>query len=125
MIGLTPRQAELFAFIRQQIGAGQVPSLSEMAAHMKTESKSGVHAMLVALEERGLIRRLHNRARAIELIGDPWQLSQAKVALLNTYCEFVGRTQADVIGEALTFFFVTHARDVESALREKRLPHGQ
>lgn len=81
MIGLTRKQSNCLAFIKRHIAdAGVPPSFQEIADHMDLRSKSGVHRIIMALEERGLIRRLRHRARAIEVIdptqGDLWFLSQ-------------------------------------------------
>lgn len=68
--GVTSRQRDLLAFIRSRIESdGVAPSFDEMCVHVGVSSKSGIHRMLSALEERGLIVRLPNRARAIALTG--------------------------------------------------------
>jgi repressor LexA len=69
MIGLTGKQAELLSYLRGQAVAGLCPSFEEMKDATGLRSKSGVHRMIRALEERGHIRRLPNRARAIEVVG--------------------------------------------------------
>lgn len=69
MIGLTRQQADLLAFIKAYTAQhGVCPSYQEMQAAAGLKSKSGIPRMLAALEERGRIRRLHNRARAIEVV---------------------------------------------------------
>lgn len=69
-MGLTRRQRELYEFLKTTIAAtGTAPSISEMAAHFGVAGRSNIHGIVVALEERGLIRRFPNRARAIEIIG--------------------------------------------------------
>ena len=61
MMGLTPRQADCLAFIRERLGAGQVaPSYEEIAAHLGIV-KSNAHRMVHALAERGHIRMIRNR----------------------------------------------------------------
>lgn len=66
--GLTSRQRELLMFIRSHIGEhGIAPSYDEMMAAIGLASKSGVHRLVKALEERGYISRLPDRARAITL----------------------------------------------------------
>lgn len=71
-IGLTSRQRRLLAFIAAEVEAGHSPpSFDEMAAHMGLASKSGIHRLISALEERGHVRRLRNRARAIALTSGP------------------------------------------------------
>lgn len=74
MIGLTQAQAELLYYVRQHIEYhnGVAPSFEDMKQHLGLASKSGVHRLIVALEERGFIRRLPNRARALEVLdGNP------------------------------------------------------
>lgn len=67
---LTPRQKELLDYIRAYIDElGYSPSFDEMKAAVGLKSKSGIHRLLAALEERGFIRKLPHRARAIELVG--------------------------------------------------------
>lgn len=71
MMSLTPREAELLFFLRERIEAhGVAPSFDEMRVHLGLSAKSGVHRLLSGLEERGRIRRLPNRARAIEVIPE-------------------------------------------------------
>lgn len=67
---LTHRQKELLDFIRTRLAeAGVSPSFEEMKSALGLHSKSGVHRMVLALEERGFISRLPDRARAIEVIS--------------------------------------------------------
>ena len=69
MISLTTAQAEALAFIESAIEEDEVaPSCEEIKQHLGLSSKSGVHRILTALEERGRIRRMKNRARAIEIV---------------------------------------------------------
>ena len=69
---LTPKQHELIRFIQQRLEeTGISPSFEEMKAALDLKSKSGVHRLISALEERGFIRRLPNRARALEVIKLP------------------------------------------------------
>lgn len=68
-MGMTAKQRALFEFITDYSEAhGICPSFEEMKDHLGLRSKSGVHRMVVALEERGLIIRMPNRARAIGLV---------------------------------------------------------
>ncbi|BCW89987.1 LexA repressor [Alphaproteobacteria bacterium SO-S41] len=68
--GMTPKQRDLLLFIGDYYKQHQVaPSFGEMAEALSLKSKSGVHRLLSALEERGQLRRLHFRARAIEIVG--------------------------------------------------------
>ena len=69
---LTRKQYELLRFISERLKeAGVPPSFDEMKDALDLRSKSGIHRLITALEERGFIRRLPNRARAIEVIKMP------------------------------------------------------
>ena len=69
---LTSKQHELLLFIRDRLGSdGISPSFDEMREALDLKSKSGVHRLISALEERGFIRRLPNRARALEILKLP------------------------------------------------------
>jgi repressor LexA len=69
---LTRKQFELLRFIHERLTeAGVPPSFEEMKDALDLRSKSGIHRLITALEERGFIRRLPNRARAIEVIKLP------------------------------------------------------
>ena len=69
---LTAKQHELLNFIHQRLSAtGVSPSFDEMREALDLKSKSGVHRLVSALEERQFIRRLPNRARALEVVKMP------------------------------------------------------
>ncbi|MGB1007200.1 MAG: transcriptional repressor LexA, partial [Thalassobaculaceae bacterium] len=71
---LTRKQQELLRFIEARLDAdGVSPSFEEMKAALDLKSKSGIHRLITALEERGFIRRLPHRARALEVLkrADP------------------------------------------------------
>ena len=69
---LTRKQHELLCFIHDRLGeTGVSPSFEEMKDALDLKSKSGVHRLISALEERGFIRRLPNRARALEVLRMP------------------------------------------------------
>lgn len=69
---LTAKQRELLLFIDSRLKDGGVsPSFDEMREALDLKSKSGVHRLISALEERGFIRRLPNRARALEVVKLP------------------------------------------------------
>jgi repressor LexA len=69
---LTAKQHELLNFIHQRLSAtGVSPSFDEMREALDLKSKSGVHRLISALEERQFIRRLPNRARALEVVKMP------------------------------------------------------
>jgi repressor LexA len=69
---LTRKQLELLMFINERLKeSGVPPSFDEMKDALDLRSKSGIHRLITALEERGFIRRLPNRARALEIIKLP------------------------------------------------------
>ena len=74
---LTRKQHELLLFINDRLGqSGVSPSFDEMKDALGLKSKSGIHRLISGLEERGFIRRLPHRARALEVTGLPDALSQ-------------------------------------------------
>lgn len=69
---LTAKQHELLRFIQRKLEeTGISPSFEEMKEALDLKSKSGVHRLISALEERGFLRRLPNRARALEVLREP------------------------------------------------------
>ena len=69
---LTRKQHELLMFIHERLKeSGIPPSFDEMKEALDLASKSGIHRLITALEERGFIRRLPNRARALEVLRLP------------------------------------------------------
>jgi repressor LexA len=69
---LTKKQSELLRFIHERLKeTGVPPSFDEMKEALDLRSKSGIHRLIIALEERGFIRRLPNRARALEVLRLP------------------------------------------------------
>src|SRR5436305_12847293 len=69
---LTRKQSELLTYIQDRLKeSGVSPSFEEMKDALALKSKSGVHRLISALEERGFIRRLPNRARALEELRMP------------------------------------------------------
>jgi len=77
---LTAKQRELLLFIDDRLKeSGVSPSFDEMREALDLKSKSGVHRLISALEERGFIRRLPNRARALEVVKLPETRSTATV----------------------------------------------
>src|ERR1700744_5394151 len=69
---LTKKQHELLRFIHERLKEQGVPtSFDEMKEALDLRSKSGIHRLIMALEERGFIRRLPNRARALEVVRMP------------------------------------------------------
>ena len=69
---LTRKQLELLLFINERLKEeGVPPSFEEMKGALNLQSKSGVHRLIVALEERGFLKRMPNRARALEVLKLP------------------------------------------------------
>jgi repressor LexA len=82
---LTSKQRELLLFVQDRLGkTGVSPSFDEMREALELKSKSGVHRLISALEERGFIRRLPNRARALEVLKLPDASSPAATAAPRT-----------------------------------------
>ncbi len=78
---LTQKQKELLLFINDRMRAdGVPPSFDEMKDALELKSKSGIHRLITALVERGFIRRLPHRARAIEVLKLPENASSAASA---------------------------------------------
>ena len=76
---LTKKQMELLNFINKRMKRdGVPPSFDEMKEALDLRSKSGIHRLITALEERGFIRRLAHRARAIEIVKLPEPLLETK-----------------------------------------------
>src|SRR3546814_9852822 len=73
---LTRKQHELLVFIQKRIeDTGVSPSFDEMKDALDLKSKSGIHRLITALEERGFIRRLAHRARALEVLRSAEQMA--------------------------------------------------
>lgn len=78
---LTAKQRELLLFIDLRLKENGIsPSFDEMREALELKSKSGVHRLISALEERGFIRRLPNRARALEVVKLPETRSPATIS---------------------------------------------
>ena len=76
---LTRKQLDLLEFIHKRLSKdGVPPSFDEMKIALDLRSKSGIHRLITALEERGFIRRLAHRARAIEIVKLPESLETSK-----------------------------------------------
>ncbi len=74
---LTAKQKELLMFIHERLKeSGVPPSFDEMKEALDLKSKSGIHRLITALEERGFLRRLPHRARAMEIVRLPDSMVQ-------------------------------------------------
>ena len=91
---LTRKQRELLLFIERKLKDDQVcPSFEEMKSALNLKSKSGIHRLVSALEERGFIRRLVNKARALEVIKSASDTTETKSnSLLNDRIKTKGFT---------------------------------
>ena len=79
---LTKKQHELLIFISERLAeSGVSPSFEEMKEALNLKSKSGIHRLISGLEERGFIKRLAHRARALEVVKLPEALAAAAPAL--------------------------------------------
>ena len=77
---LTRKQVQLLEFIQKRMTTeGVPPSFDEMKDALDLRSKSGIHRLITALEERGFIRRLPHRARALEIIRLPENMAAAGI----------------------------------------------
>jgi repressor LexA len=81
---LTAKQQELLVFIQQRLDASGIsPSFEEMKEALGLKSKSGIHRLISALEERGFLHRLPNRARALEVTRLPDALKAENAVMRN------------------------------------------
>lgn len=82
---LTRKQHDLICFIQDRLSeSGVSPSFEEMKEALSLKSKSGVHRLISALEERGYLRRLPNRARALEVLKVPERAEPKRAAPART-----------------------------------------
>ncbi|PZX17739.1 repressor LexA [Palleronia aestuarii] len=96
---LTRKQLQLLNFINKRVQRdGVPPSFDEMKEALDLRSKSGIHRLITALEERGFIRRLAHRARAIEIVKLPelMETSAAASARQDDAATAPGRSDGDV-----------------------------
>jgi repressor LexA len=96
---LTKKQHELLMFIHERIKeTGVSPSFDEMKEALDLASKSGIHRLITALEERGFIRRLAHRARALEVMKLPEQATtgapRGRAGFTPAVIEGGGRSQS-------------------------------
>lgn len=103
--GLTPNLYVLLDYISGFMArnGGIAPSFDDMRMHLGLRSKSGVHRMIARLEERGLIRRLQHRARAIEIVRPAHAVSLPNDvdAVVQIAAEREGITPAAYIAKAV------------------------
>ncbi|MEH6676156.1 LexA family protein [Phenylobacterium sp.] len=101
MISLTAKQAELLAFIKSYMAEnkGLAPSTEEMREACGLASKSGVNRLLNGLEERRVIRRMHFRARAIQVLT-PASTARSTTDIADLVCTLAFAAKAN--GEVIT-----------------------
>ena len=76
---ITRKQLELFNYIHREVtNSGVAPSFDEMKEALNLKSKSGIHRLISGLEERGFIKKLSHRARAIEILKYPAGFTETK-----------------------------------------------
>lgn len=92
---LTAKQRLLLDYLIRYIDEYQTaPSFDEMAGALNLQSKSGAHRLIQALEERGFIRRIPHRARAIEILRRPGERSRSPADDAHAFVDFVLRQVA-------------------------------
>lgn len=121
---LTEKQKEVLLFIDKFTRKnGYSPSYDEILEPMGLESKSGIHRIVSALEERGFIRRLANKARAIEVLKLPPDLettAKTKQAAIENY----KKGYLDAWVAAVSFVASNHPETVEQMAGLPALPIG-
>ena len=109
---LTAKQHELIRFIQTRLEeTGISPSFEEMKEALDLKSKSGVHRLISALEERGFIRRLPNRARALEVLKTPEEAVSSPRAR-NAVAASAPSAANDLVGAATSARAPQPANDV-------------
>jgi len=105
---LTSKQRDLLLFIHQRLQEnGVAPSFDEMKDALNLKSKSGIHRLIGALEERKFIRRLPNRARALEII----RLPENEPTANNVFtADFVNKPATETISDPGTMDIPLHGR---------------
>src|SRR5881397_3943952 len=95
---LTAKQHELLLFIDNRLKeSGVSPSFDEMREALELKSKSGVHRLISALDERGFIRRLPNRARALEVVKLPEMRPSATVTPIRPIASAAANDTMEII----------------------------
>lgn len=99
---LTRKQKELLLLIRDRIASeGVTPSFDEMKAALGLRSKSGIHRLITGLEERGFIKRLPHRARALEILRMP-EGGESKIGQATKAVRAVVEEVADAVRASVT-----------------------
>lgn len=91
---LTRKQHQLLMFIHKRLQeTGGSPSFDEMKNAMRLKSKSGIHRLVISLEERGFVRRLPHRARALEVVRLPDDATAGDAPIRNRKVEALRRKE--------------------------------
>lgn len=104
MMGLTRKQQEVFRYLVEYFdNSGRAPSYGEIAKHLRITSRSVVMRHLDELMARGYIRRIPNKARAIEILGQPSsvRLTSQVNEMLVRYAKREGVKPETVVAEAI------------------------
>lgn len=103
---LTRKQHELLTFINESLETtGIAPSYDEMKDAVRLKSKSGIHRLITALEERGFIRRLPKRARAIEVVKLSREAERARAGGSNVvHADFAGARGGEIAAVAVPLY---------------------
>ena len=124
---LTRKQHELLMYIHERIKeTGVSPSFDEMKDALDLASKSGIHRLITALEERGFLRRLPHRARALEVTKLPEQATAAAYLHATMFTSQVLEDYSDALAEVTPlenprFFYLDSGSEaVETALKFAR-----
>ena len=81
---LTKKQKELYDYLKNYISSNEIsPSFEEMKSAVNLKSKSGIHRLITSLEERGFIKRLKHKARAMEIINKDIKENSASTDSIN------------------------------------------
>ena len=98
---ITRKQLELFNYIHREVtNSGVAPSFDEMKEALNLKSKSGIHRLISGLEERGFIKKLSHRARAIEILKYPAGFNETKgpsnnVTMIDRNKPFTGTSDSN------------------------------
>jgi repressor LexA len=101
---LTKKQKELFVYLRDYISSNDIsPSFEEMKNAVNLKSKSGIHRLITSLEQRGYIKRLKHKARAMEITKELQNNSSTVTSLENSFLNIplVGSIAAGEAVEAI------------------------
>src|SRR5215813_9441987 len=84
-MAVTPRQRQVYEFISRHIEVHRLPpTIAEIGQHFKMSSPASVHSILTALEREGLIKRIPNVSRGIQLVQESTNNGENEVPLLGT-----------------------------------------